>query len=155
MARANERDGVDYFFVSKDRFMLLASKNFFVETTEYGGNYYGCGKNQVDDDKVVIVDPAGYHSFKALENSSVIAFYLEAKEETRRKRMASRGDKEEDINKRIKCDKIDFTRRKVEGVDFIIKTDNKSLDKLAGEIYDKYVKTLLKRGYKPNLAIAD
>lgn len=155
MARPNERDGIDYYFVSKERFLMLAEKGFFVETTEYGNNLYGCGKNQIDDDKVVIVDPHGFHSFKALENSSIIAFYLEAKPETRRNRMILRGDKPEDIEHRLKCDKVDFTRTKVKGVDFIIKTDNKTLEKLADEIYDRYVKTLLSRGYKPNLLIAD
>lgn len=151
--RAQERDGVDYFFVTKEKFLLLAQRGFFVETTQYGDNFYGCGKNQIDDDKVVIVDPPGFHSFKALGNSSIIAFYLEAEEETRRKRMTSRGDKEENIAKRLSGDRLDFTREKVEGIDFIIKTDSLTIEKLAKDIYAKYVKALRERGYNPNLVI--
>lgn len=151
--RNGERDGVDYYFVTKERFLLLREKGFFVETTEYAGNFYGCSKNEISDDKVVIVDPRGYHSFKALENSSIIAFYLEASEETRKKRMTSRGDTLENIEKRLTGDKNDFSRRKVEGVDFIIQTDDKPIEELADDIYQKYRSLLIKRGYKPNLLV--
>ena len=45
--RINEHDGVDYFFLTKEEFLSRAQKGFFVETTLYNDNYYGCGKDQV------------------------------------------------------------------------------------------------------------
>ncbi|MDD4005965.1 MAG: guanylate kinase, partial [Bacilli bacterium] len=35
--REGEKNGVDYFFVSKDEFAALAKQNAFVETTFYNG----------------------------------------------------------------------------------------------------------------------
>ena len=64
--RVGERNGVDYFFVSKEEFLALKEQNKFVETTFYNGNYYGTSKAQVTDLKCVVVDPNGLKSFIAL-----------------------------------------------------------------------------------------
>ena len=37
--REKEIDGVDYHFVSVEDFLNLKKDNYFVETTEYNGNY--------------------------------------------------------------------------------------------------------------------
>ena len=40
-ARANEVDGVDYHFVTKDKFKKLLNEGAFYEHSEIFGNYYG------------------------------------------------------------------------------------------------------------------
>jgi guanylate kinase len=147
--RPGEINAVDYFFVKKDDFERLKSKNSFVETTLYNGNYYGCSKGQVSDDKCVVVDPNGLRSFLALNECSIVTFYLEAKEETRVERMKGRGDKPSEIERRIVNDRVDFRDDNIAPTDFRIQTDGRSLDDIAQEIYSKYIYTLKQRGLTP------
>ena len=142
--RPSEKDGVDYFFLGKDEFLALKEKGNFVETTCYNGNYYGCSKSQVADDKVVIVDPNGLKSFLALNNKNVVTFFLSAKETTREARMRIRGDSEENIAQRLKNDRVEFAPEKLNKTDFVIATDNLSLDEVAELVYKKYLEALKK-----------
>ncbi|KAI5138676.1 uncharacterized protein NESG_00903 [Nematocida ausubeli] len=41
--RENERDGKDYFFITRDKFMEKVKNNEFIEYAEYAENYYGTG----------------------------------------------------------------------------------------------------------------
>lgn len=147
--RVGEKDGVDYFFVSKEKFASLIPQGFFVENTLYNNNYYGCSKAQINDNKCVVVDPNGLKSFLALKDRSIVTFFLEASEETREKRMHGRGDKEADIAKRIAIDRTDFASSVVAPTDFRIQTDQKSLEEIADEVYHKYLATLHSRGLNP------
>ena len=106
--RSGERQDVDYHFVSKEQFDQLKKEDSFVETTHYNGNEYGSSKAEVADDKVLIVDPVGLQAFIKLNNPRIITFFLDAKEETRRKRMAQRGDEKSSIESRIQDDKKEF-----------------------------------------------
>lgn len=143
--RIGEQNGIDYFFVSREEFLKLRGQHFFVETTEYNGNFYGCSLSQVSEDKCVVVDPNGLRSFLALHDPSVVSFLLLAEEKTRESRMEGRGDKKEDIEKRIVLDRFDFRRDNIAPVDFVIATDNKNLVQIADEIHLDYLDTLLKR----------
>ena len=40
-ARVGEKDGVDYFFLTKKDFEKKIKEGFFLEYTNYAGNYYG------------------------------------------------------------------------------------------------------------------
>lgn len=140
--RVGETDGVEYFFISKEEFQKRLSENKFVESSLYNGNYYGCGIDQVADDKVVVLDPNGLHSFKKLKNKNIVTFLLIADETTRKKRMALRGDKEENIKQRIENDVVDFSLDKIGEVDFIIKTNDKTIEGTADLIYQNYKKKI-------------
>jgi guanylate kinase len=47
--RGNERNGVEYFFVSRDEFRSLIEGKAFLEWAEVHGNYYGTSQKFVDD----------------------------------------------------------------------------------------------------------
>ena len=140
--RVGETNGVEYFFISKEEFKKRLSENKFVESSLYNGNYYGCGIDQVADDKVVVLDPNGLHSFMKLKNRNIVTFLLIADENTRRQRMVSRGDKLENISQRISNDVVDFSEEKIGKVDFIIKTTDKTIEQIADLIYDCYKKKI-------------
>ena len=114
-----------------------------METSLYNGNYYGCGIDQVADDKVVVLDPNGLHSFKKLKNKNIVTFLLVADENVRRERMNLRGDKSENIAQRIKNDIIDFSEEKIGKVDFVVYTNNKTIEETADYIYQCYKKVAL------------
>ena len=47
--RDGEKDGVDYFFLSKEQFLEELDKDNLLEYNEYVGNFYGTPKNVVFD----------------------------------------------------------------------------------------------------------
>ena len=133
-----EKDGVDYFFISKEEFEKRLKEGKFVESSLYNGNYYGCGKDQVDDNKVIVLDPNGLHAFQALNDPHVITVLLLCDDKTREERMVGRGDKKEKIEERLKNDQHDFALEKVSGVHLVVHTENKNIDQVADEIYSFY-----------------
>ena len=49
IARGEEKDGVDYYFLSNKEFKARIENEEFIEYEEvYGGNYYGTLKSEVD-----------------------------------------------------------------------------------------------------------
>ena len=47
-ARAGERDGVDYNFITRDRFEVMIREGAFLEYAVIYGNYYGTLKSEID-----------------------------------------------------------------------------------------------------------
>ncbi len=140
--RINEIQDQDYHFVSKEKFLELKQNNYFVETTFYNGNYYGTSKKEISDEKCLIVDPNGLRSFELLNDPRIVTFCLVTSKEIRKKRMESRGDKEEDIIKRLSNDDIFFSKEAIGNVDYIIDSENASIDELTTTVYEKYKKHL-------------
>ena len=143
--RQGEANAVDYFFVNQDAFLRLKEKNSFVETTVYNGNYYGCSKGQISDNKCVVVDPNGLKSFLALGDPTVVTFLLVAPAKTRRERMANRGDAPSSIEKRIASDKVLFAKSNLAATDFTITTEGRSIDEISEDIFQKYESALKER----------
>ena len=149
--RAGERNGVDYYFVNEETFELLKKSDAFVETTQYGDYHYGCSKAQVSKNKCAILDPNGLKAFKKLNNDVVVSFQLMATPTTREARMRDRGDKEGDIYMRLMKDQNIFAAKKLNGyVDYKIRTDKKTPQQIAEEIFGLYLDALEKRGLKRN-----
>ncbi len=140
--RPSETRDVDYHFVDQATFLRMKDRGLFVETTFYNGNYYGCSKAEVGDDKCIILDPNGVAAFLALHDPHIVTFYLKASEKTRKYRMTIRGDKPEDIEKRLHNDRVAFAEEKIPTVDFVIPCDEESVEGLAGEIRRLYLEKI-------------
>lgn len=140
--RKGEIDGIDYHFVTKSEFIKLKNEGNFVETTFYNNNYYGTSKKELGSDKVLVIDPVGKDSFLKLNNPKNIFFFINANKELRKKRMIERGDSSENIEQRLKKDETWFDKNSKKGVNFIIINENKSLEEIAREIYNMYVKEI-------------
>jgi len=138
--RVHEVDGKDYFFVSVDKFNQLIKEDKFVEHTFYNGNYYGSTKDQIANDRVVVIDLEGLKSYSRLNDKRIVTFYLSTCEEIRFKRMLERGDKREDAIRRIENDKKVFANGQIPDVDYKIDSENRSIEEVADLIYDLYEK---------------
>lgn len=136
--RNNEVQDKDYHFVTKEEFLKLKQENYFVETTFYNGNYYGTSKKEISDEKCLIVDPNGLRSFELLNDPRIVTFCLITSKEIRKKRMENRGDKKEDIIKRLSNDGIFFSKEAIGDVDYLIDSENISIDELTTLIFEKY-----------------
>ena len=147
--RVGERDGVDYFFVDEEEFIRREKAGRFAETALYSGNHYGTGLDQIGPDKVLIVEPQGYKNFRKLNDPSIIAFYIDVPEALRGERMRLRGDKEENIARRLSTDRIDFAKSNIGPVDFEIDGREKTVEQIATEIHSLYQKALKERAIRP------
>ena len=143
--RCNEKDGVDYFFVSKDRFEQMLREDRFVEHTIFNGNFYGSTKDQVEENKCIVVDPAGLRAYIGLGDECVITFFLDSCDDTRLKRMLLRGDEEQKAINRLEHDKKAFRKNRIARVDYHIDSETLDLEQMADKIYSLYKQELMKR----------
>lgn len=142
--RPGEINGIDYHFVNRETFNTLNSQGVFAETTEYNHNFYGTSKKEIADNKVLIVDPNGLTSFKAIGDSRIICFFMNASRNTRKKRMIERGDEPTIALQRIVLDDAKFDPGKIKGIDYIIDSEKQSIQDVTIEVYEKYALKLLK-----------
>lgn len=145
--RMNEIDGFDYHFLTEKEFFEKKADGFFIETTKYNSFYYGTPKNELGENKFIILEPKGLESFLSLD-IDLVAIYLKTKEEVRIERMKQRKDKIKDINARIAEDKEQFDLEIIKGLDLVIDTSNITLSNLADLIYKEYIDILTKKKNK-------
>lgn len=108
--RENERDGVDYHFVTPDDFEAMAERGELAEWAEVHGAHYGTLKAKlsgaVERGRVVIldVDGQGARSLKESFPDSVLIFILPPSPSELADRLASRGTEgEESLKARLEA----------------------------------------------------
>ena len=106
--RAQERDGVDYHFVSTERFHELVKRDAFLEYAEYGDNLYGTSWDSLEGplsegwDLIVEIEVKGARQFRERRRDACFVFLLPPSMATLRERLRGRGtDSEETIAKRL------------------------------------------------------
>ena len=137
--RVGEQDGIDYFFVNKDQFKDLIANDKLVEFTIYNTNYYGSKKDQISDDRILVIEAEGLKKYISLGNPSIITFALLSDDAIRKERMINRGDKMDDIERRLINDKTVFSKESLKGINYFIHNVDKTLEEVADEIYEKYL----------------
>tara|TARA_B100000029_G_scaffold82525_1_gene73489 strand:+ start:2093 stop:2623 length:531 start_codon:yes stop_codon:yes gene_type:complete len=117
--RHNEEDGVDYFFVSENKFNELIKDDFFIEYEMYGTDYYGTGKNQITNAAITVLDVEVNGATKLLEeNSEFIGIFIDIDDTELINRLLSRGHDDHFIEKRMKLAKEQ--RSKINRFDFVV-----------------------------------
>lgn len=142
--RTNEKEGVDYHFVSEEKFLSLWKSGQLLENIVYNHYHYGCSKQEIADDKCIILDPNGVNTFLASKRPHLVVFYLQCPKEVRQLRMQNRGDSKESIKARLASDDIRFDPKLIQRIDYQIDTSTSSPDVLADRIYSLYQKELKK-----------
>ncbi|KAK3951512.1 P-loop containing nucleoside triphosphate hydrolase protein [Pseudoneurospora amorphoporcata] len=106
--RPGEKHGVDYHYVTKEAFEELKAKAGFVESAQFGSNFYGTSKATIEEQsakgKVVVLDieMEGVKQIQASGFPARYVFIAPPSEEELEKRLRGRGtDKEEEILKRL------------------------------------------------------
>jgi guanylate kinase len=80
--RPGERDGVDYHFLSEDKFRQMIKTNQFLEWAKVYGNYYGVPKREIEEalrkgqDTIVKVDVQGAATVKQILPDAVFIFLM-------------------------------------------------------------------------------
>lgn len=107
-ARAGERDGADYHFITRERFEEMIEANAFLEWANVFGNYYGTAVADTDQilrsgqDVVLVIDVQGARQVKARGMDHTAIFVLPPSFETLERRLRGRStDSEEQMQRRL------------------------------------------------------
>lgn len=147
--RLGEKDGVDYYFASKEKMLEMRDKNEFLEFIEFNGNYYGYSKDEVisklkKDDCVAVITWDGLKAF--LNNDKIrpyiVPIFFDTSIDKIKKNLQNRKDSKENIESRLKLyekehsENMDFYNKiKLQGFKpVLINTDNKDLRHLIKEV---------------------
>ncbi len=109
--RETERDGVDYRFISSDRFQVLIKEDAFLEWAEILGNLYGTLKSDVEaqiargNDVLLCIDVQGATQVLEKKPDAIAIFIMPPNIEELRTRLIKRGESKLEIDKRIKLAK--------------------------------------------------
>ena len=129
LPRSNEVDGVDYHFISNEKFKELIKKNDFYEHAKIFGNYYGTLKKNVDEiikrnDILFDIDWQGTKQLSKFKNLKLIKIYLITgdKEEIKKRLIDRNQNTPEEIKKRF--DAFDDDIKHWNDYDYIIINKN-------------------------------
>jgi guanylate kinase len=107
-ARAGEQDGVDYNFISRERFEAMIAAQAFLEWADVFGSYYGTSAADTDDalargeDVVLVIDVQGASQVRSRGKEAVSIFVLPPSAEILEQRLRGRSkDSDEQIAKRL------------------------------------------------------
>ena len=145
--RGNEKDGVDYYFLSKSEFKKKINNNEFIEFEEvYGGIHYGTLISEVENiwtnNKTAIFDidvVGGFNIKKMYPENTLSIFVMPPSIDTLRKRLISRGDVSDDeINRRIKKAELELDfASKFDKI--IINNDLEESKKIASNLVNEFI----------------
>ena len=106
--RSNEVDGVDYHFVSKEKFKELIDEKKFYEYAKIFENYYGTRKRNVDEiikknDILFDIDWQGTKQLSKFKNLNLVKIFLIAdnKSELKNRLVKRNQNTEKEIEKRF------------------------------------------------------
>ena len=109
-ARPGEQDGVDYNFISRDRFEEMARAGQFLEWADVFGNYYGTCAADTDrclaggKDIVLVIDVQGARQVRGSGVESIGIFVLPPSAQILEQRLRGRSkDSEAAIQKRLEA----------------------------------------------------
>ncbi len=127
--RSNEVEGIDYHFVSKEKFKQLISENKFYEYAKIFNNYYGTLKDTVDktilnNDIIFDIDWQGTKQLSKIKNLNLIKIYLitDSKAELKNRLIKRNQNSSEEIALRFKS--FDNDIKHWSDYDFIIINKN-------------------------------
>ena len=119
--RSGEKEGIDYFFLTKEDFENKIKQNEFAEYVEYGGNFYGTYKKELEktlsSDLIWKIDP-----FRAGETREfikrafsknlaeqlikrLVVIYITCEDQVILERLKKRGLSDQEIGQIMKDDK--------------------------------------------------
>jgi guanylate kinase len=108
LPRPGERDGVDYHFVSGERFAALVVEGAFLEHAEYAGNRYGTSVAAIDGplaagcDLLLEIEVQGARQVRERRRDARLVFLLPpSMEELERRLRERRSDGPEEVRSRL------------------------------------------------------
>ena len=105
--RPGEKDGVHYYFITRERFREMIDRGEFLEYDAHSDNYYGTPRAQAEEKLargtvLLDIDPKGAMQVRQTAPDAVLIFIMPPSMEELERRLRGRGDtSEEQIQMRM------------------------------------------------------
>jgi guanylate kinase len=137
--RGAERDGVDYHFISPERFEEMAAAGDFVEWAQVHGHHYGTPKAVIDrarkEEQLVLfdIDVQGGEAIKRQHPDAVRALILPPSLAELERRLRARStDDDATIRRRLHVARIEIRLARAAGYEYWVVNDE--LDRAYGDL---------------------
>ena len=134
--RGHEKDGVDYHFVSEERFQQMIGEGAFVEGAKVHGHHYGTPRSSVDDAKGLVVfdiDVQGGETIKKQHPDAVRALILPPSLAELERRLRARStDDDATVRRRLHAAQIEMRLARLAGYEYWVVNDD--LDRAFGDL---------------------
>jgi guanylate kinase len=134
--RGHEKDGVDYHFVSEERFQQMIGEGAFVEWAKVHGHHYGTPRSSVDDAKGLVVfdiDVQGGETIKKQHPDAVRALILPPSLAELERRLRARStDDDATVRRRLHAAQIEMRLARLAGYEYWVVNDD--LDRAFGDL---------------------
>lgn len=127
--RPGEKDGREYFFLTKEEFEQRIADNALIEYAQYCGNYYGTPKDYVEKqmalgrDVILEIEIQGALAVRKQYPDAVLIFVTPPSVEELRRRLSGRGtETAEVIDKRLR--RAAEEAQEIEAYDYILINDD-------------------------------
>ncbi len=145
--RIGEKDGIDYFYRSREHFKDLIKKDAFIEHAQYVNNYYGTPKEYVENmlslghDVFLEIEVQGALQVKQNYEKGIFIFLLPPSLEDLKTRILRRGTESE----QLVLDRLSEARKEIEMMeeyDYVVVNDNvhHAVDKIKSIIQSEHCK---------------
>lgn len=135
--RANEENGVDYFFVDEEEFLKRIKDNELIEWAQFVGNYYGTPREYVEDlleqgkNVVLEIEVQGATQVKSMFPDAITIFIVPPSIEELENRIRKRRTENEDVVlQRLNKAKYELTL--TDQYRFVV--ENKSVDQTVEQV---------------------
>ena len=129
LPRSNEIDGVDYHFVSNEKFLEYVKQNKFYEYAKIFENYYGTLKKNVDEaiksnDIIFDIDWQGTKKLSKYKNLNLIKIFLitDNKEELKKRLIKRNQNSNKELEQRL--DSFDEDIKHWKDYDYVLVNQN-------------------------------
>lgn len=127
--RDNEKDGIDYIFVSRESFLGKRADHDFLESAEVYGNWYGVPKSQVANalqlgkDVLIKTDVQGAATIKRLAPQAILVFVAPPSIHELERRLRWRlTESEESLHRRLETARREMDE--LQAFDYVILNDH-------------------------------
>ena len=128
--RANEVEGIDYYFINENDFKDKIKKNEFYEYAKIFGNYYGTSKESVlnllknKNDVLFDIDWQGTQQLSKFKELNLLKIFIlpPSKDELKKRLVQRNQDKPHVVEERLKAYDTDSAHKK--DYDFVVINDN-------------------------------
>lgn len=130
--REGEKEGVQYYFITKEKFQEKIDNNEFYEYDIHHDNYYGTSRKimneKIQSGKIIVKDievNGTENLIKLLSNETkLVTIFLKVDREELRKRLIARGDNLTEDELELRLGRLDYEESKIKIYDYVIKNDN-------------------------------
>jgi len=136
--RPDEKEGVDYYFVSRERFKEMIANNELLEYAEVYEDFKGVPKSEVkkaietNKDVVFRLDVQGAEKIKSIFPQAISIFLIPASQEEWFMRLGSRIAGEKDIDTRIKT--VQAELQTIDQFNYVVVNEQNKLKKTVDTI---------------------